>query len=100
MTLSLNGTIPLPAQYGGYLTVYMDGQEFYITSVPSFVANAPRYHDSIVENLDHVQDDDGNIFDIRVLSSNLGVDWNIQIQSKQADELKQRINVEYLANEY
>lgn len=103
MSFKIDGTDTMPPISGGYLIILLDGQEFHITSVPSPVLYADRYRDSMTENYDVVEDADGNEFDINVWSSNVGVDWQIEVKpSEYVDErkLKQRIAVEYHANDF
>lgn len=53
------------------------------------------------ENSDIVEDDKGNEFSITVLSSNVGVDWQIDVQAKGDEEdFRKSIDVEYQANEF
>lgn len=103
MSFIIEGTDCMPPISGGYLIINLDGSEFHITSVPSPVLGADRHRDSVSENYDMVEDDEGNEFSILVWSSNVGVDWQIDVNAaKGVDEkdLKERIDVEYQANDF
>jgi len=101
MSFTIEGNDCLPPLSGGYLIINIDKKEFYIVSVPSPVLGADRHRDSVNENSDIVEDDEGNEFSITVLSSNVGVDWQIDIQAKGDEEgFRKRIDVEYQANEF
>ncbi len=101
MSLTIEGNDCLPPLSGGYLIISIDQKEFYIISVPSPVLGADRYKDSVNENSDIVEDDEGNEFSITVLSSNVGVDWQIDVKVKGDEEdFRKRIDVEYQANEF
>ena len=101
MNFIIEGTDCLPPLSGGYLIISIDNEEFNIVSVPSPVFGADRYRDSVSENSDIVEDEEGNVFSITVLSSNVGVDWIIEVGAKSDEEkLRKRIDVEYQANEF
>jgi len=103
MSFTIEGTEGVPPLSGGYLIISIDGQEFRIVSVPSPVLVADRYRDSVSENYDTVEDSEGNEFSINVWSSNVGVDWQIDVTAaKQVNEndLRKRIGVEYQANDF
>ncbi|MGI2125325.1 hypothetical protein [Shewanella oncorhynchi] len=103
MSFTIEGTDCLPPISGGYLVINIDGSEFHITSVPSPVLGADRHRDSVSENYDTVEDDEGNEFSIIVWSSNVGVDWQIDVKVSEGvdeQELKERIDVEYQANDF
>ena len=89
----------MPPISGGYLIINLDGKEFCIVSVPSPVLVASRYRDSITDNHEMLEDKNGNVFSITVWSSNIGVDWEMDITTSGNEEtLKNRIDVEYQAN--
>ncbi len=101
MSFTIKGNDFLPPLSGGYLIVNIDKKEFCIVSVPSPVLGADRHRDSVNENSDIVEDDEGNEFSITVLSSNVGVDWQIDVKAKgDEDKFRKRIDVEYKANEF
>lgn len=103
MGFTIEGCDGMPPISGGYLIINLDNKEFHIVSVPSPVLGADRHRDSVTENDEEVEDDDGNEFAITVWSSNVGVDWRIDVTAKdKASEaaLKRRINVEYQANDF
>ncbi len=103
MSFTIEGTDCMPPISGGYLVINIDGGEFHIVSVPSPILIADRHRDSISENYDKIEDTDGNEFSINVWSSNVGVDWAIDVtaaDSEKNEELRARINVEYQANEF
>ncbi len=94
-----NGNYCMPPINGGYLIMTLDGEEFHIISAPSMILNTDRHRDIVVENFDHFKDEQGNIFDISVYSSNVGVDWELQVNTEDSS-LKNRIDLEYHANDY
>ncbi|ETR68472.1 MAG: hypothetical protein OMM_10496 [Candidatus Magnetoglobus multicellularis str. Araruama] len=101
MSFIIEGTDCLPPLSGGYLIINIDKKEFHIVSVPSPVLSADRHRDSVNENSDFIEDEEGNEFSITVLSSNVGVDWTIEVKTKSDEkELRKRIGVEYQANEF
>ena len=100
---NLRGSDRLPAVNGGYLTVYSENVEIYIASVPSFNLMAEKYRDSIVENTEEFVDKDENEYVINIYSSNVGVDWDLEIYPKNnADRLAliKKIRIEYESNQY
>ncbi len=100
MTFTIEGNDSFPPLSGGYLIISIDGREFHIASVPSPIL-ADRHRDSVCENFDVAEDDEGNEFSITIWSSNVGVDWTIDITPKaDEDDLRKRIKVEYQANDY
>ncbi len=101
MSFTIEGNDCLPPLSGGYLIINIDEKEFYIVSVPSPALGANRYKDSVNRNDDIVEDDEGNEFAITVLSSNVGVDWQIDVKAISDEEkFRKRIDVEYQANEF
>lgn len=100
MKFEIEGNDSLPSGSGGYLYITVDGQELGTVSVPS-PAYEDRYSDSIVENDDAFEDDEGNQYDVSIYSSNVGVEWVITVSNERNDsDIKDRIKVEYQANEY
>jgi hypothetical protein len=103
MSFTIEGTDCMPPISGGYLIINIDGREFHIVSVPSPVLGADRHRDSVSENYDIVEDCDGNEFSVNVWSSNVGVDWQIDVtaaDNEKNEELRERISVEYQANDF
>lgn len=98
-SFSIDGTDSMPAVNGGYLIVSVDGKELCVLSVPSLILGADRYRDSVTENSDCVEDESGNVFNLSVFSSNVGVDWDLEVETENR-KLQELINVEYRANEY
>ncbi len=100
MKFEIEGSDSLPSGSGGYLYISLDGHEVATVSVPS-PAYEDRYRDSVVENGDDFEDYEGNHYSVNVFSSNVGVDWTISVSTEQNDsDVKDRIQVEYQANEY
>ena len=99
MNFVIHGQSSMPSIAGGYLVIKLNNQVFHITSVPSPFLLGEGYRDSIVENDDDLEDDDGNHYLVNVWSSNVGVDWEIKIDTAD-DELKNRVSVEYQPNEF
>ena len=101
MSFTIKGNDCLPPLAGGYLIINIDKKEFHIVSVPSPILGADRHRDSVNDNFDTVEDGEGNEFTITVWSSNVGVDWKVDIEANEGEEeFKQRIDVEYKANEF
>ncbi len=102
MSQSITGNDSLPSVSGGYISIIKDGKEIHIASVPSFVLGADRYRDSVSENDDEFQDDEGNEFSISIWSSNVGVDWKLNLSAKNGDDgaLASRIKMDYQRNDY
>jgi hypothetical protein len=93
----------LPAVNGGYITVYLDESEIHIASVPSFNLMAEKYRDSMVDNMEEFVDKDGNEYVINICSSNVGVDWDLEIYPKNEEDrsaLVEKIRIEYESNQY
>ncbi|WP_017223509.1 hypothetical protein [Moritella dasanensis] len=99
MSFTLEGNDCMPPISGGYLIVYKDTTELTVVSVPSPNYTADRYRDSVSDNYDSIEDYEGNKFNIIVTSSNVGVDWTVEIDSLD-ESLMGRIRVEYHANEF
>ncbi len=89
----------MPPLNGGYIVITLDGEELHLVSAPSMVWGAGRHRDSVAENFDEFDDEHGNEFRISIYSSNVGVDWEIDITTED-DILKDHISVEYHANDY
>jgi len=102
MSKMIKGNDGLPPISGGYISIKKNGNEFHIASVPSFVLGADRYRDSVSENDDEFEDNEGNEFAISIRSSNAGVDWELSLSAKNGDDedLAKRINMEYQSNDY
>ncbi|MDY4370126.1 hypothetical protein SNR26_20700 [Pectobacterium brasiliense] len=99
MTFRIEGNDCLPSVSGGYLVITIDGEEIATVGVPS-PAFEDRYRDSLVENDDEFTDEEGNTYSISVYSSNVGVEWVVTVDSEDTDSIKDRLHVEYQANEY
>ncbi|MCW7551089.1 hypothetical protein NX722_00110 [Endozoicomonas gorgoniicola] len=101
MKFTIEGNDCMPPLSGGYLIILLDNKEIHVVSVPSPNIFADRHRDSISENHDEFEDPDGNGFAISVWSSNIGVEWQLDITSKNNKEsLKDRIGVEYRPNDF
>ncbi|MFA0492024.1 hypothetical protein AB4563_24050 [Vibrio splendidus] len=100
MSVQFEGNDCMPSISGGYLLITFDGEEVAMVSVPSPIF-ADRHRDSVNQNFDQFEDDNGNDYDVLVSSSNIGVDWTITVSnSKGESDLENRIVVEYLPNDY
>ena len=99
INFSINGADGMPPFNGGYIVINLDGEELYIVSVPSMIWGTERYRDSIVDNFEQLDDENGNVFNVSVYSSKVGVDWEIDVITED-ETLEDRISVEYHANEY
>lgn len=73
----LSGADPLPALNGGYIYIYENEKLLHIASVPSPNLLGDNYRQSVVENDEYFSDDNGNKFTIDILSSKVGVDWQL-----------------------
>jgi hypothetical protein len=101
MHLTKEGNDCMPPVSGGYLIVEKDGKELHIVSVPSPNLYADRHSDSVSQNDDTFEDEQGNVFTMDVCSSNVGVDWTLGIESVDRDDsLLVRVSVEYQANDF
>ena len=101
MKFTIEGNDSMPPLSGGYLIILLDNKEVHVVSVPSPNIFADRHRDSVSENHDEFEDSDGNEFSISVWSSNVGVDWQLDITSTNNKEnLKDRIGVEYRPNDF
>ena len=105
MKFTIEGNDCMPPLSGGYLIILLDDKEIHVVSVPSPNVFADRHRDSISENHDEFEDTDGNGFSISVWSSNVGVDWQLDVTSTSTsnnskDHLKNRIGVEYRPNDF
>lgn len=100
MKFQIEGSDSLPSGSGGYIYISVDGEELATVSVPS-PAYEDRYSDSVVENGDAFDDEEGNHYDVSIFSSNVGVDWVVSVSTDNSDSnIQDRIQVEYQANEY
>ncbi len=100
---SLRGSDSMPAVNGGYLTVYSEDAELHIASVPSFNLMAEKHRDSMVENTEEFIDKNGNEYVINIYSSNVGVDWDLEVYPKDDKDrlaLVRKIRIEYESNPY
>jgi hypothetical protein len=89
----------MPSISGGYLLVTLDGEEVATVGVPS-PNFADRHSDSVNDNYDDFEDSEGNQYSVTVWSSNVGVDWEVEINSLSESDLESRIDVEYQSNDY
>ena len=99
MSFTLDGNDCMPPVSGGYLIVYRGSVELSVVSVPSPNFVADRYRDSVSENSDSFEDDNGNDYSVTVCSSSVGVDWTLEV-STDDPVLESEIKVEYHANEF
>ncbi len=89
----------MPPISGGYLLIYRGSEEITVVSVPSPNFMVDRHRDSVSENYDSFEDGKGNEFNINVWSSNVGVDWALDVETEDRT-LEEQIRVEYHANEF
>lgn len=90
----------MPALAGGYLSIFKDGKEIFIAGVPSPVPFPNRYRESVSENDEIFEDEEGNEIAITVQSSSVGVDWRIDVnQSEGAKSLNGRLDARFQPNE-
>ncbi|KJG13572.1 hypothetical protein [Photobacterium iliopiscarium] len=99
MKFTLEGNDCMPPISGGYLLIYRGSEEITVVSVPSPNFMVDRYRDSVSENYDSFEDEKGNKFNINIWSSNVGVDWTLDVETEDGT-LKEQIRVEYHANEF
>ena len=95
----LNGNESLPPINGAYLYVYKGDKLLGIVGVPSPNLMAENYRDSIVENSDVLVDEEGNEYEIEVISSNYGIDWNF-INYPDDKKILDNLRVEVKYNEF
>ncbi len=74
----LKGSVASVALAGGYLYIYLDDALIHIASIPSPNLLADRSSDSVVENVDQFEDDNGNDFVIAIYSSMTGIEWHLE----------------------
>jgi hypothetical protein len=99
-TFRLSGSDCLPAPAGGYLSVLKDGEEIFIAAVPSPVPFADRFRESVSENDEIFEDEEGNEIAVAVQSSSVGVEWSIDVsQSEGTESLVGRLDARFRANE-
>lgn len=102
MSFKIEGNDCMPSISGGYLLVTIDGEEISTIGVPSPIL-ADKHRDSVNENYDDFDDDQGNQYSVTVWSSNVGVDWEVTVTvAAGADEsaVEERVEVEYQANDF
>lgn len=100
MSFTLEGSDCMPSVSGGYLLIKLDNNELATVGVPSPIF-ADRHRDSVNENDDEFEDEEGNRYRVMVYSSNVGVDWEVTIDAMGDEtELKKRVAVEYQANDF
>ncbi|CAN2049205.1 conserved hypothetical protein [Candidatus Magnetomoraceae bacterium gMMP-13] len=95
----LSGANAEIALNGGYLYIYKDDKLLHIASIPSPNLLADNFSQSVVENNEDFNDDNGNEFTIDILSSKVGVDWNLTSYPDDENIIK---NIQYKVklNEY
>jgi len=99
-TFHFEGSDCSPALAGGYLSVLKDGKEIFIAAVPSLVPCFDRYRDSVSENDEIFEDEEGNEIAVTVQSSSVGVDWQIDVNQREgAESLKGRLDARFQPNE-
>lgn len=99
MKFTIQDSDCMPPISGGYLVIYVNDKELDVVSVPSPNLGADRYRDSTVDNYEIITDDKDNVFKVLAQSSNVGVDWTIEVSTNDP-ELESNVRVEYLANEF
>jgi hypothetical protein len=99
-SFTLSGSDCAPALAGGYLSLLKDGREIFIAAVPSPLPFADRHRETIAENDEIFEDEEGNEISISVQSSNVGIDWFIEVNQKEgAENLEGRLDTRFQANE-
>lgn len=98
LTFRLDGNDCLPPVSGGYLIIFKNDKELSVISVPSPILSANRHRDSVIENNDSFSDDEGNDYSVSVWSSNVGVDWQVDVSAP--CDIRDQLKVEYRANEF
>ena len=83
---------------GGYLYIYLDDKLIHIASIPSPYLLADRSSDSVVENVDEFEDENGNEFVIAIYSSLAGIEWQLEEYPDDAG-LLMRLHYEVRLNE-
>jgi hypothetical protein len=95
----LNGSESLPPINGAYLYVYKGDKLLGIVSIPSPNLMAENYRDSVVTNYEELVDEEGNEYEVEVISSNAGIDWEFVKYPDDENILKQ-LKVEVKYNEF
>lgn len=99
----ITGTECSPSFGGSYLSILKNGKEIYIASVPSFNLIAERHRDNGADNCETFKDTDGNEFSISIWSTNVGVDWELEVNAKETggnEKILASLEVRYEHNEY
>ena len=94
----LEGNASSVALAGGYLYIYRDDTLIHIASIPSPNLLADRSSDSVVENVDEFEDENGNAFVIVINSSITGIDWSLEQYPDDTDRLM-RLHCDVRLNE-
>lgn len=100
MSFVLEGNDCMPSVSGGYLFISIDGEEVATVGVPSPIF-ADKHRDTVNQNYDDFEDGEGNQYSVFISSSNVGVDWEVKVNTCANDEdVKTRLEIEYQANDY
>jgi len=94
---NLEGEESLPALNGGYIKLIKNEKVIFLAKVPSPNMFVDRYSDSLVENKEYFEDEDGE-YEFFIFSSSNGVKWEVKINSKDnkdLSKLKNEIKIEY-----
>ncbi|HEO66104.1 MAG TPA: hypothetical protein ENI73_09585 [Spirochaetes bacterium] len=92
-----------PALNGGYIYIYKNGIELHIVSVPSPNLLGERHSDTLVDNYEDFEDGEGNEYSIDIFSSNIGVDWELEVIPKnpaEEDQLIESLTLKYEENPF
>jgi len=95
----VSGSETLPAINGAYLYLYKMDKILGIVSIPSPNLMADNYRDSIVENNDVLVDENGNEFEIKIISSKYGIDWEF-VRYPNDKNILNNLRIEVKYNEY
>lgn len=94
----LEGSDAHVALAGGYLYIYLDDTLVHIASIPSPNLLADRSSESVIENSDEFEDDNGNEFVIVIFSSLTGIEWRLE-QYPDDTDLLMRLSYDVRLNE-
>lgn len=94
----LEGSDGSVALAGGYLYIYLDDRLLHIASIPSPYLLADRSTESVVENVDEFEDENGHEFVIAIYSSIAGIIWHLAEYPNDTD-LLMRLRYEVRLNE-
>ena len=93
------GSENLPPLNGAYLYVYKGDNLLGIVGIPSPNLMAENYKDSVVMNYEELFDEEQNEYEIKVISSNAGIEWEF-VQYPDNEEILKQLRIEVRYSEF